>query len=159
MSVSVDETEVLSQNRAFYAAFRQRDLMRMDDLWARKVEVACVHPGWQPIRGRPQVMASWRAILGQDNAPRIECSGATASILGETALVLCEELLDDGRLVATNLFVREEGEWRLCHHQAGPLAQQFASHPQAEQLDEEDGDEEDEDDGPSSPGRGGRLLN
>lgn len=141
MSISVLEAEVLSRNRAFYAAFRQRDLSGMDDLWAQNATVACIHPGWQPIRGRQQVMASWRAILGQDNAPRIECQSATASIFGETALVLCEELLDDGKLVATNLFVREEGEWRLCHHQAGPVAHAFRD--VANEFDG-DGDADDE---------------
>lgn len=122
MAVSVDEVEVLAQNRAFYAAFRQRDLDSMDGLWAQRVKVACVHPGWQPIRGREQVMASWRAILGQANVPQIRCEEATAHVLGDTAFVLCEEVLGEGRLVATNVFIREEGDWRLVHHQAGPMA-------------------------------------
>lgn len=136
MAVSVDEVEVLAQNRAFYAAFRQRDLDSMDGLWAQRVKVACVHPGWQPIRGREQVMASWRAILGQANVPQIRCEEATAHVLGETAFVLCEEVLGEGRLVATNVFVREEGDWRLVHHQAGPMA------PGIEvQDDDGDGDE------------------
>lgn len=154
MSISVDEAEVLSRNRAFYAAFRQRDLVSMDDLWAKELPVACIHPGWQVIRGRTQVMASWQAILSQDSSPDIDCEGATASIFGETALVLCEELLNDGRLVATNIFVREDGEWHLCHHQAGPLAQ-----PLVEHEEEELGDEESETifHRPSRPTR--RLLN
>ena len=122
MAVSVDEVEVLAQNRAFYAAFRQRDLDSMDELWAQRVSVACVHPGWQPIRGREQVMASWRAILGQSSVPQIRCADASAHVMGQTAFVLCEELLGEGRLVATNIFVREDDSWRLCHHQAGPMA-------------------------------------
>jgi ketosteroid isomerase-like protein len=167
MPVSVDETEVLSRNRAFYAAFAQRDLVRMDDLWAKEAAVACVHPGWQPIRGRPQVMASWRAILAQENSPHIKCEGATASIVGETAIVLCEELLDDGRLVATNLFVREEGEWRICHHQAGPMAQPLRGRAGLDELEADDSDDfdevsddDDDSDGmPTAPGRKSRLLN
>ena len=122
MAVSVDEVEVLAQNRAFYAAFRQRDLDSMDELWAQRVTVACVHPGWQPIRGREQVMASWRAILGQSSVPQVRCADASAHVMGETAFVLCEELLGEGRLVATNIFVREDDDWRLVHHQAGPMA-------------------------------------
>jgi len=122
MAVSVDEVEVLAQNRAFYAAFRQRDLDSMDQLWATQAKVACVHPGWQPIRGRAQVMASWRAILGQSSVPQIRCEDASAHVLGDTAFVLCEEVLGEGRLVATNVFVREEDDWRLVHHQAGPMA-------------------------------------
>lgn len=143
MAVSVKEAEVLSSNRAFYAAFQKRDCDAMDSLWAQGVEVACVHPGWQPIRGRAEVMASWRAILGQPSAPKIECQGATASIYGETALVLCEEVLDDGRLVATNLFVREDGEWRICHHQAGPLVPLSSDSDDGIKVLEETGSEED----------------
>ena len=122
MAVSVEEVEVLAQNRAFYAAFRQRDLDSMDELWATRVKVACVHPGWQPIRGREQVMASWRAILGQSSVPQIRCEDASAHVLGDTAFVLCEEVLGEGRLAATNVFIREEDDWRLVHHQAGPMA-------------------------------------
>lgn len=134
MAVSVDEVEVLLQNRAFYAAFRQRDFDSMDGLWAQRVQVACVHPGWQPIRGREQVMASWRAILGQAQVPQIRCEDATAHVLGDTAFVLCEEVLGEGRLVATNVFVREEGDWRLVHHQAGPMAPSI-------EVGSEDGDD------------------
>lgn len=122
MAVSVEEVEVLAQNRAFYTAFRQRDFDSMDELWATRVKVACVHPGWQPIRGREQVMASWRAILGQSSVPQIRCEDASAHVLGDTAFVLCEEVLGEGRLAATNVFVREEDDWRLVHHQAGPMA-------------------------------------
>jgi hypothetical protein len=35
--------------------------------------------------------------------------------------VVCEEELDGGTLIASNLFVREDGSWRLVHHQAGQL--------------------------------------
>lgn len=136
MAVSVDEVEVLAQNRAFYAAFRQRDLDSMDELWATRAKVACVHPGWQPIRGREQVMASWRAILGQSSVPQIRCEDASAHVLGDTAFVLCEEVLGEGRLAATNVFVREEDDWRLVHHQAGPMA------PGAQTAVESDGNDE-----------------
>ncbi len=130
--MSVDEVEVLAQNRAFYAAFRQRDLDSMDGLWAQRAKVSCVHPGWQPLRGREQVMASWRAILGQASVPQIRSEDASAHVFGDTAFVLCEELVGEGRLVATNVFVREEGDWRLVHHQAGPMA------PEAEEEASDD---------------------
>jgi hypothetical protein len=32
-------------------------------------------------------------------------------------------VIDGSYLVATNLFVRERGRWKLAHHHAGPLAQ------------------------------------
>lgn len=133
-----DEAEVLARNRAFYAAFRERDLSLMDDVWARRVPVACVHPGWQAIRGRPQVMASFRAILGNLGAPSIDCEGETVHIQGESAFVVCEEVLEGGRLVATNIFIREEGEWRMCLHQAGPMARPSAHDGDAESETDDD---------------------
>jgi ketosteroid isomerase-like protein len=156
MTVLVEEAEVLSRNRAFYAAFRQRDLPGMDDLWAREVKVACVHPGWQAIRGREEVMASWQAILTQRNPPQINCHGATASIMGEMALVLCEEHLADGMLVATNIFVREDGEWRICHHQAGPMATAADERDEAEA--EDDSDDEQDSSNPLSGRRSSRRY-
>jgi hypothetical protein len=42
-------------------------------------------------------------------------------LYGDTALVVCEEELGGGTLVASNWFVREAGQWRLAHHQAGQL--------------------------------------
>jgi hypothetical protein len=36
--------------------------------------------------------------------------------------VLCVETVGEATLVATNLFKRVEGEWRLVHHQASPIA-------------------------------------
>ncbi len=124
--MSSDEMDVLEANSAFYAAFARRDAEAMDGLWARRAPVACVHPGWDALSGREEVMASWRAILGGDGAPSISCTRAAAHVLGATAFVVCHERLADGRLVATNVFVREDGGWRLCHHQAGPLSQRSA---------------------------------
>jgi hypothetical protein len=34
--------------------------------------------------------------------------------------VICYETMGDTVLVATNIFVREAGTWKLAHHQAGP---------------------------------------
>jgi len=36
-------------------------------------------------------------------------------------LVICEEELQAGHLIATNIFVKEDGGWRMVHHQASPL--------------------------------------
>ncbi len=116
------EFEVLDANDAFYRAFARRDVDAMEALWARRAPVACVHPGWDALRGREEVMESWRAILRGAGSPEIGCSHASAQVLGEIALVICHEHVPGGPLVATNVFVREDGGWRLVHHQASPLA-------------------------------------
>jgi ketosteroid isomerase-like protein len=116
------DIEVLDANSAFYRAFSARDLGAMDSLWSRRSPVVCVHPGWDVLRGRDEVMDSWRAILSGAEAPKIGCSHAFAQVHGELAIVVCREHLPGGQLVATNVFALEDGRWRLVHHQASPLA-------------------------------------
>lgn len=112
--------EVLSANAAFYAAFSAGDVAAMDALWAREAPVVCLHPGWEILHGRETVMASWKAILDSPGRPRIQPVDARAFVYGETALVACYERLPGGLLAATNVFVHEDGQWRLVSHQAGP---------------------------------------
>ncbi|MBT4674150.1 MAG: SnoaL-like domain-containing protein [Rhodospirillaceae bacterium] len=45
---------------------------------------------------------------------------AAAIINAGAAFVICTEDLGAATLIATNIFVAEDGEWRLVHHQSGP---------------------------------------
>jgi len=116
-----DGDAVLAANLQFYQAFATRDVAAMDALWARRAPVACVHPGWPPLANREAVMESWRGILSNPESPRIACYDERVFLYGDTALVVCEEELDGGTLIASNWFVREDGVWRMAHHQAGQL--------------------------------------
>ena len=118
-----ERANVLSANRAFYRAFAARDMEGMSSLWAEDAPVACVHPGWDAIRDRAAIIKSWRNILGNPSSPPVLCKNETAHVLGEVAYVLCHEVIEGSYLIATNLFVRERGRWKLAHHHAGPLAQ------------------------------------
>lgn len=120
--MTADEDAVLAANEAFYAAFNAKDFPVMDALWARESHVACIHPGWNVLSGREAVMESWRGILLNDEQPRIVAGGASAHVVGETAYVVCRELVAGSPLAATNLFVRESGEWRIAHHHSSPVA-------------------------------------
>ena len=66
-----DHVSVLFANDAFYAAFAGRDLEAMDELWSRRPNVTCIHPGWSPLIDRDSVMQSWRAILSNPASPAI----------------------------------------------------------------------------------------
>ena len=119
-----DEEAVLAANQEFYRTFAARDLAAMDALWATETSVACIHPGWDALVGREAVMESWAAILGGPGAPQIRCERPRAFVLGPSAFVICREVLEQqGWLIATNVFAREGGGWRMVHHQAGPAAQ------------------------------------
>jgi ketosteroid isomerase-like protein len=116
-----DSDAVLAANLEFDRAFTMRDVDAMEALWARRAPVACVHPGWPPLADRAAVIESWRGILSSPDSPRIACYDERVFLYGDTALIVCEEELDGGTLVASNWFVREDGTWRIAHHQAGQL--------------------------------------
>ena len=119
--MSQDERQpVAAANRAFYKAFADRDFAAMDGLWAKNSPVACIHPGWPPIFQREHVMASWRGILGNAEQSQVTCADERVLVNGDTAIVICTEKVAASALVATNVFVREDGVWRMIHHQAGP---------------------------------------
>lgn len=110
---------VLAANEAFYEAFNGRDFAAMEALWSKDGPIACIHPGWNPITDRDQLMESWQAILANPAAPEIVCLDPQVLLLGESALVVCYERLAEGTLTATNLFRLEDGAWRMVHHHAG----------------------------------------
>ena len=120
--MSADREAVLFSNEAFYCAFRDRDMGAMEELWAEVAPIAVIHPGWQALTGRRQVLESWQAILEGPNPPEITCHGASAHVCGDVAYVLCYERVGGGFLVATNIFAREGSTWRMVHHQAGPTS-------------------------------------
>ena len=126
----MNDDDVLQANDRFYDAFAKRDADAMDALWARTHPVACIHPGWSVLRGRARVLASWRGILGNPDAPKVRISDASVHRIGEVAFVICYEHVEGARLLATNIFAREDGDWRMVHHQAGPASGGGAPEPE-----------------------------
>ncbi|MEC9368581.1 MAG: nuclear transport factor 2 family protein [Pseudomonadota bacterium] len=114
--------DVLAANAAFYAAFRSGDLQAMESLWSRSRDVCIYHPSQRGIEGREAVMRSWRDILLDGAPPMIYPVDPIAILGGSVALVVCEEDIEGRRLIATNVFVREDGGWRLTQHHATGLA-------------------------------------
>jgi hypothetical protein len=115
-----EKQAVLFANEAFYRAFADGDLDAMDAMWAREAPVACIHPGWNLISGRDEVMESWRSILESANRPAVRNHGARAFLYGDTAFVICYEALEEGFLVATNVFVVENGALEDGASSGGP---------------------------------------
>lgn len=115
------EGDVLAANGAFYAAFAVGDIDAMESLWAREAPVACVHPGWPPVRGRDKVMSAWAGILQSPPQPAVRAFGEHVMLLGEVAIVIGFEAIGDISLVATNVYAREGGVWKMVHHQAAVI--------------------------------------
>src|SRR5690554_3547797 len=110
---------ILAANQAFYDAFAAGDYMAMEKIWARNSEITVAHPGSVVLHGREDVLQSWQEILENSGCNQIRCVNPRVYLSGESAYVVCEEVFPEGRLVATNIFVLEESEWRLVHHHAG----------------------------------------
>ena len=117
-----DQESILFVNEAFYRAFADRDIEAMNNLWSNKVSVSCIHPGWQPLFDRREILKTWKAILTSPDAPVIRSYNENVNIFGDTASVICIEELTEGILAATNIFHREGSLWKIIHHQAGPTS-------------------------------------
>lgn len=122
---SVDDQQLLEEaNVRFYDAFARQDLGAMDTMWARETSVTCIHPGWPALEDRGDIMKSWRAILGDlpgGEAPEVSCADPNTKVIGDMGVVICKELVGPHKLLATNVFVREDGQWRIVHHHAAPV--------------------------------------
>jgi hypothetical protein len=78
-------------------------------------------------------MGSWQQILG-NGPPSLRWSDGRVSIVRGVAFVSCIEWLMDGTLVATNVFVWEEGGWKLVHHHASALSEDALPQDTPERL-------------------------
>ena len=121
-----DDGEVVEANASFYRAFETLDIAEMDRVWAHGEHVQCVHPGWPLLSGWDAVRTSWETIFTNTAEMRFTVSDVHAVVGGEVAWVTCtENILSEvaGRvsvtaILATNLFERSAGGWRLVHHHA-----------------------------------------
>lgn len=119
-----DHDALVFANEAFYAAFREGDAASMEQLWATDTAVSCIHPGWNALFGREEVLRSWRGILRGGSRPNIVCHDPRPQIVGKVGMVVCFEQIGADFLVATNLFTQQSSShiWQLIHHQSGPAA-------------------------------------
>jgi ketosteroid isomerase-like protein len=119
-----NEAAALRANASFYRAFTAGDYAAMSQLWAERAPLICLHPGAPALFGREAVLDSWRQVLSSPPGFVMRCDHARVHLIGELAIVTCYEGNDDrpAHLAATNVFIIEDGAWRMLHHHAGPLS-------------------------------------
>jgi ketosteroid isomerase-like protein len=136
MSRAVNRADVDEVHAEFYAAFEAGDFDRMSAVWADGQyadAVSCVHPGWTMLRGREAVLRSWALIMANTSYIQFVLTDVETDVYGDHAVVTCKEniltadedteagFLAGGSIVATNVFVRAGGEWRLLLHHGSPV--------------------------------------
>ena len=121
------EEAVIALNESFYVAFNEANLELMHEIWSEQHPVSVIHPGCNLIFNYDEVMKSWAHIFSADKMPEIKQQTMLVNFVDRMAFVICSEDLGEGILIATNIFVYEDPDWKMIHHQAGPLNQQIAS--------------------------------
>jgi ketosteroid isomerase-like protein len=125
-----DKDALLAANAAYYHAFARADFSGMSRVWAED-DVSCVHPGWPVLIGRKPVLESYRDILSNPAQERIQHGNDIALVAAHEGRVHCVEFVGGVALAATNWFRRVDGDWRMIHHQASPIAALVEQGPQA----------------------------
>jgi ketosteroid isomerase-like protein len=130
--MSEERESVAATNERFYRAFERLDLDEMGRIWAHDDSIQCGHPGWSVLRGRRAVMESWRRIFENSPPVRIMLTDVSVEVRGVIAWVTLYEHLNSSlegqqmaaTVLATNIFEKRAGGWRLVHHHGSPVAQQ-----------------------------------
>ena len=134
--------QVRRANDRFYRAFESLDIEQMALLWVQTEHARCVHPGWEMLEGWPAIKQSWAAIFANTDFMRFVITDVAVHLYDNVAWVTCVENLSDtsqsmqmSRILATNIYQRHSGEWRIVHHHASPvLRPDLPSSPGTETL-------------------------
>lgn len=125
-----EEATVARANEEFYDAFEALDMDRMEACWLHDGGVRCIHPGWDAMVGWHQVSRSWVAIFANSAYIQFFLTDVEVHVDADTAWVTCaENILADGagpevqdaKVLATNVFRRAGGRWRMVLHHGSPV--------------------------------------
>ena len=121
---------VEAANAALYGAFETGDVDLMEAVWDAEDPEAlvCVHPGWPMLRGRTAILRSWSAVMANTDYIQFFLTDVQVVTHGPTAVVTCTENVltsadvgENTSVVATNVFVRRDGGWKLLVHHGSPV--------------------------------------
>ena len=129
MSAKIFPTAQDAEN-AFYEALERCDLEAMMAVWAEDEDIVCVHPAGQRLSGQDQVRASWAQLFAGGAHARVRVTPIT-TIGGVMFAVhsVHENFVVEGArpgdpapatIVATNVYLRTAGGWRMIAHHASP---------------------------------------
>ncbi len=126
MPDDIIEQEILAVNNRFYEALAQASIEKMTKVWHHSPEAECIHPGWDRLIGWTMIQESWDLIFQHQGPIPVEATDAIVRQKGDMAWVTCYEhlttqstnSLEINQAVATNIFIRVDGVWRMVIHHA-----------------------------------------
>lgn len=127
--------ELKKTNREFYKAFESLSIEAMAEVWAHSDRVKCIHPGWELLMGWPAVQDSWEVIFNNANYMQFTITDVDVAVVGNWGWVTCLENIvsvvgghvTEGKVQATNIFVRDGGRWKMVHHHGSPVLRTSSS--------------------------------
>lgn len=127
MALTQVEENVQTASNRFYDALTEMANGNADpmvSLWPRRDDVTTMHPvggrevGWEEVSG------TWRAVAGVAEGGHVEPTDRLVRVVDDLAYELVTENasmtlggeLVEGSYRATNVYRRENDEWRIVHH-------------------------------------------
>ena len=129
MPSQLEDIEALKEaNQRFYDAFGSLEIAEMDAVCEQSARALCVHPGWQPIVGWPDIRRSWQGIFNGAALMHFNIHYVNVAVEGDCGIVTCVESITSvvgGQaqgfgVLATNIFVRSGDNWLVLAHHASP---------------------------------------
>ena len=122
--MSIFEQSSLAE-RAFYQAFEDKNLDAMMAVWLEQGNLCCIHPGGERLQTWSEIRASWAAIFANDIDMRIETLETKFHLSEGVAIHYVKEQIHiagvrRGLVVATNVYSKQEGSWKMIAHHASP---------------------------------------
>jgi ketosteroid isomerase-like protein len=112
---------------AFYDAFEAHDLSAMMGAWADTDDLVCIQPMGPLVQGREAVAGVWKQVFAHAETPHILVHHRQWAESPDLAVHVVEEKLtfpgvaaDLPAMIATNVYRRDAGGWRMVLHQASP---------------------------------------
>jgi ketosteroid isomerase-like protein len=127
--MSNNKETVLAVNQAFYDAFSNQDLTKMNQVWFQGSMSICIHPGGKVLKGWEEIRDSWEQIFRNTNSLEIDVEVISVEVTEEIAYVMVLESVrqsvrgrkSKGVSLATNIFRKMAQKWYLVHHHGSPV--------------------------------------
>jgi uncharacterized protein (TIGR02246 family) len=112
----------------FYDALKAADIEKLMDCWADDDNIVCIHPGGPRVVGNAAIRAAFDAVFGHEGSLQVHPESIrrvdTLTAAVHSVLERVEVMTTDGParayVLATNVFQKTLGGWRLVAHHASP---------------------------------------